>query len=94
MTSVTVEEFADDVMRYLSSVRQGEIVVVTEAGRPIARLVRDSDEASTSDDSKCLDDLAARGLLRRATADRRKTIPPPPKVGGKPLSEIVIEDRR
>ena len=94
MTSVTVKEFAGEVMRYLNSVRQGEEIVVTEAGHPIARLIRDSQDESASDDSKCLDDLAARGLLRRATADRRKNVPPQPKVGGKPLSEIVIEDRR
>lgn len=91
MISVAVNDLKENLSRYLSLVRHGEEVVVMEQGHPIARLVGEAEESAGR---KGLDELAAKGLLRPAKKGRRRDIPLPPKVGGKPLSEMVIEDRR
>lgn len=92
MTSVGIRKFMANVRRYLESVEAGEEVMVTRNGRPVVRLVKESGGKSPA--RKRLEELAAKGLVRLPTRERRKKISRPPKVGGKPLSEMVIEDRR
>lgn len=89
MTSVRLQELKNNLSRYLASVRNGEVVVVTEHGRPIARI----EPVNGSTGRKPLEELAAKGLIRLPTRPRDTDVPAPLKVGGKPLSEMVIEDR-
>ncbi|MCK4275177.1 MAG: type II toxin-antitoxin system prevent-host-death family antitoxin [Phycisphaerae bacterium] len=91
MTSVGIREFMANVRRYLKSVEAGQEVMVTRNGRPIARLVKES--GGKSPGRKRLEELAAKGLVTMPERERRKDVPPPLKVPGKPLSQIVIEDR-
>ena len=92
MTSVGIRELKNNLSRYLARVKRGQEVVVTERGKPIARLVKEPPEKSAA--RKGLDELVAKGLLRPARKRRRRNIPSPLKVGGKPVSEMIIEDRR
>jgi prevent-host-death family protein len=88
MTTIAVEEFQDHVKRYLDAVQGGEDVVLTEGGKPVARIVK---EPPAVPDRRWRDEAIARGELRPA---RGKMGPAhPQKLPGKPLSEIIIEDR-
>ena len=91
MTSVGIRELKNNLSRYLARVKRGQEVVVTERGKPIARLVKEPPEKSAA--RKGLEELAAKGLVTMPERERRKDVPPPLKVAGKPLSQIVIEDR-
>lgn len=92
MISVGVRELKNNLSRFLRSVKAGEEVVITDRGKPVARIVRERRERPDSVE-EALQCMEAEGLITRATKPLRKNIPMPPKVPGKPLSEIVIEDR-
>ena len=91
MTSVGIRELKNSLSRYLAAVKNGEEVVVTDRGQPVARIVKEP--AGASEGRGWLAPLIAKGLVRPAARRRRKAGPPPLKLPGKPLSEIVIEDR-
>ena len=64
MRTTTVSQFRMSLSAYLRQVKAGEEVVVTEHGRPIARLVPLTGPAAIPDH---LRDLEAQGLLKRGT---------------------------
>jgi prevent-host-death family protein len=76
---------------YLERVRNGETLILTDRGRPVAELKpitrsRDPIEAR-------MDEMAALGLITRAT--RKKLTPFKPIKGVKgSLSSAIIEDRK
>jgi len=92
MLSVGVRELKNNLSRFLRSVKSGEEVVVTDHGKPVARIVQERPEKPHSVE-EAMQRMEAEGLITRAKKPLRKNIPIPPKVPGKPLSEIVIEDR-
>ena len=79
--------------QYLRRTKQGEEVVVTERGKPIALLRPIESKRRAMSREARLAALAAQGL---ATLPLRK----PPrrirviKVSGRPLSQVILEDRR
>jgi prevent-host-death family protein len=81
---VGVRELRDHLSRYLDRVRDGEEVVVTERGRPIARITPLSSTGR-------LDRLIAEGVVTPARSSRR--LAPPVTVAG-PVSDLVGEQRR
>ena len=91
MISVGVRDLKNNLSRFLRSVKAGEEVVVTDHGKPVARIVQERPEADSVDEA--MRRMEAEGLITRARKPLRKNIPMPPKAPGKPLSEIVIEDR-
>ena len=60
-TPVGVRELRDHLSAYLERVKAGEIITVTEHGRPIARLVADEPRSAR------LLELAAQGRVTLAT---------------------------
>lgn len=64
-TSVGVRELRDHLSAYLERVKAGEVVTVTEHGRPIATLARRGP-------SQRLLELAAQGRVTLATKPRRR----------------------
>ena len=74
---------------YLRQVQEGETIVVTEHGRPVAEL-RPFTTAGSEEEAR-LDELAALGLLSRggdALADWE-----PLAVAGPGLAQAILEDR-
>lgn len=84
---VGIRELRTHLSRYVQRVKDGEEIVVTEHGRPVARIVPMNGERKR-------DRLIREGVL--IPARRPKTLRPDPiKVEGDVrLSEIVIEQRR
>jgi prevent-host-death family protein len=91
MTTVGIRELRNNLSRYLAAVRKGEEVLVTDRGKPVARIVKEP--SAKSPDREALRRLAARGLVRLPTRERTRDVPLPLELPGKPLSEIIIEDR-
>jgi len=84
---VGVRELRQNLSVYLRRVEAGETLDVTEHGRPVARLGPIREPALTG-----LARLEAEGHIRPATRDRR-SLPLPPRIPGRPLSEILQEMR-
>jgi prevent-host-death family protein len=84
---VGVRELKNQLSRYLGRVQDGEEVIVTERGRPIARL------SPIDHSTDRLADLVASGAVRppRSTTRRR---PPRRITPAEPVSDLVADQRR
>jgi prevent-host-death family protein len=84
---VGVRELRQNLSVYLDRVKAGETLEVTEHGHPVARLGPQPPEHVS-----ILDRMIAEG---RATPARGslKDLGPPPRIPGRPLSEILQEMR-
>lgn len=93
MESVSISDLKMSLSSYLVKVRAGTEVLVTDRGRPVARLV--PYHASASDPDR-MAALVAEGVLRPA----RQPVPaefyecPPPTVGsGTSLLQALLDER-
>ena len=83
---VGIRELRADLSRYLKRVREGEEIVVTDRGTPIARI-------SPTDGRSKLDELIAAGVVTPAPNRGPRTIPKPIKIRGG-ISDLLDEQRR
>jgi prevent-host-death family protein len=93
MSTVGIKELKNCLTQYLRRTKQGEEVIVTERGNPIALIqpIKSADKAVSLDAR--LARLAAQGLIRLPTRKplRRVRLV---RVSGKPISKAIVEDRR
>lgn len=93
ISAVGIKELKNRFTQYLRRIKQGEEVIVTERGKPIA-LIRpiQSAERPANLDAR-LARLAAQGFVTLPTRKplRRVRLV---EVAGGPISESVLEDRR
>jgi prevent-host-death family protein len=92
MLATGITALKTDLRKYLARVKKGEVVVVTDHGTPIARLV--PAESRRDSVERQLRTLAQTGAVVLPCRALSRTTRKPPALKGKPLSEIVIEDRR
>lgn len=85
-TTVGVRELKTHLSRYLGLVRDGDEIVVTDHGQPVARLV------GLDAPAQRLADLVARGIAHPPKAGRR-ALPMRVKAAGS-VSDLVAEQRR
>jgi prevent-host-death family protein len=91
MKKVGSREFKNRQGYYLRRVRKGETLLVTDRGRPVARVSPVSEwEAMTLEEK--LAELERQGHIRRGKGGPFPPFEPLP-LRGKPLSEMIIEDR-
>jgi prevent-host-death family protein len=97
MQEVSTKDLKDQLSEWVRRVEsQGERVVITRSGRPVAALVPLSD-LPARDGNTILADLAAAGVIRLPRGPRSPDAfsgPRVPSRGGKLASEMIIEDRR
>jgi len=93
VASVGIRELKNRLTYYLRLTKQGEEVVVTERGRPIAVIQPiQSAEQAVSLETR-LARLAARGLVTlpsRKPLERVREV----KVSDPPVSRVILKDRR
>ena len=89
-TTAGVRKVRDRFTHYLARVRAGETVVITDRGKPVA-ILKPATAGTTWEERKA--QMAAEGLLILATRRKSRTWKPIQIPPGKPLSEIIIEDR-
>lgn len=87
-TDIGVRDLKNQLSRYLKDVKQGRSITVTERGKAIAVLV-----PAGRPDIRAVQELVARGV-GSWKGGKPKGIPRPVVIKGKPVSEIVIEERR
>ena len=90
MTTVGVRELKNRLGRYLRQVREGETILVTERGRPVAELR--PLPAAAVDLAARLQELAAEGVVRLPSRPKPRRIRRL-TLAGAPLSQSLVEDR-
>lgn len=85
-TTVGIRELKNNLSRYVDEARAGHDVVITDRGRPVARL------APLSPVEAHLHDLLASGVVTPPTG-RRRPLPAPMETAGT-VSDLVAQQRR
>lgn len=94
MQTVGVRELKNRLTHYLGEIKNGENVVVTDRGNPVAIMHRlDKIEKDAGLDER-LAVLAAQGHLHLPSATGPGAAFTPVPLDGEPLSESLIRDRR
>ncbi|MBW1903506.1 MAG: type II toxin-antitoxin system prevent-host-death family antitoxin [Deltaproteobacteria bacterium] len=92
MISAGIKDVKNNLSRLLNQVKAGEEIMITDRGRPVARIVKENQGDKSI--YAALGPLVQRGLIalpsRSILKDRISAV----EVPGKPVSEMVIEDRR
>ena len=92
MKTVGSRELKNRLGRYLKMVGKGETLIVTDRGKPVARILPPGPrEGEARDLEGILRQLEAEGHLRRGTGRFRRF--KPVRIKGKPLSRMILEDR-
>jgi prevent-host-death family protein len=92
MKTVGSRELKNRLGRYLGMVGKGETIIVTDRGKPVARLSpAEPDSLKTNNADDFLRHMEAEGHLRRGTRPFRRV--KPIKLKGKPMSQMILEDR-
>lgn len=86
LASVGVRELRQEASKILNRVKNGEIIIITEWGHPVARLV--------PAEPLSLEELEAAGLVTLSKTPWNPNRPLLEYKGSKPLSEELIEERR
>lgn len=92
MITAGVRQVKNNLSRYLGSVKRGQTILITERGRAIARLVGESSRRSTYREK--LAPLVAQGVIELPIRPIKRKKSLPVEVSGRPLSSLIIEDRR
>ncbi|HMJ76242.1 MAG TPA: type II toxin-antitoxin system prevent-host-death family antitoxin [Iamia sp.] len=83
---VGIRDLRNNLSRYLDEVREGAEIVVTDRGKPVARLTGLDERRSR------LQDLIDQGL---ATPPKNPAAPLPVPISGTgPISDLIAEQRR
>ena len=92
MISAGINEVKNNLSQLLARVKAGEEILITDRGRPVARIVKEN----RGDRSICaaLGPLIQKGLIALPNLHILKDRNPPLKVSGKLVSEMVVVDRR
>jgi prevent-host-death family protein len=92
MKTVGSRELKNRLGRYLRLVANGETLIVTDRGKPLVRMLpMESNESEDKTLEEILKQMEADGHLRLGTRPFKKF--KPIRLKGKPLSQIIIEDR-
>jgi prevent-host-death family protein len=92
MISAGIKELKNNLSRFISLVKGGEDVLITERGRIVARIIRE--DRTHISMRKALSPLAEKGMVALPSQSIEKEVADPIEVPGKLTSEIIIEDRR
>ena len=93
MEKVGSREFKNRLGRYLRAVRKGQTLLITDRGKPVARVSPlDQNGDSELTFGELLKKLEAEGKIRlpKRPLGRFRAVPS----RGKPASQMIIEDRR
>lgn len=93
MSTVGIKELKNKLTQYLRRAKQGEEIVVTERGRPIAVIQPIGAEVPVTTLEARLARLAAQGRLTLPTAKPLREVRLA-RVKGTPLSRVILEERR
>jgi prevent-host-death family protein len=86
-SEVGIRELKNSLSKYIERVRNGEEVIVTDRGRPVARL------SALNEVDDRLTELVAAGIVRAPVSRQRHK--PESRIAAKaPVSDLVADQRR
>lgn len=89
---VGIKEAKNNLSRYLKCVKAGEEIIITERGKPIARIV--GENCAIPSLYSTLAPLVQKGLVQMPSRNVRGLSANPVSAPGKSASDMVLEDRR
>ncbi len=92
MKTAGIKELKNQLSSYLTLVKKGEEVLITDRGKPIARIVSENTQKTSL--RRALQPLIMEGLVNLPTDRIDRDIPSPVELPGKQVSEMISEDRR
>jgi antitoxin (DNA-binding transcriptional repressor) of toxin-antitoxin stability system len=92
MINAGVKEIKNNLSRYLLQVKAGQEVVITERGKPVARIIKET--KGNKSIRTALSSLIENGTVVLPSSNLNKDHLTTKEVAGKLVSEMVIEDRR
>jgi prevent-host-death family protein len=92
MIQAGIKELKNNLSRFLAQVKAGEEIVITERGKPVARVIKEKSNQLYI--RAALAQSIERGLVLMPNRTLKKYDLICHEVGGKPVSEMVVEDRR
>jgi len=93
MSTVGIKELKNRLTQYIRRTKQGEEIVVTERGKPVAVLTPIGAASRVETLEAKLARLAARGVVTLPMGKPAKRVRRI-EVSGRPVSETVVQDRR
>ncbi len=94
MHYVGVRELKNRLTYYLKLTREGDNIIVTDRGKPMAILHNVTAMEETAGVEERLVSLAGKGLVRLPRPKSRLSAERPRKAKGKAVSTLIVEDRR
>ncbi len=92
MIHAGIREVKNNLSQFLARVKAGEEILITKRGKPVARIVKENPGYNSI--RTALEPLIQRGLVTLPNRSIFKEHILAVEVPGKPVSEMVIEDRR
>ena len=94
METVGIKELKNKLIYYIKLTKEGSKIIVTDRGSPIAIIQSIDRMRNKMGMEERLASLAKKGMLRLPI--KKGKLPPfkSVKVAGKPVSEIIMEERR
>lgn len=90
-TSVGIRDAKIHLSRYLKLVQKGEVVVITDHGRPVGKIVPLSSRDLSIEER--IERLVQQGLMEPLSGERLTSIPPPIPVPKGIVQKMLQEDR-
>ncbi len=87
-----IKEVKNNLSRLLARVKAGEEILITERGRPVARILGEPRSARAI--REALAPLVESGLITLPSRSLGRDELSPVELPGRPVSEMVLEDRR
>lgn len=93
MRRATLTEAKNGLSALIDQVKAGQTIIITDRGVPVARLEPAS--SAEGDDEGRLARLERAGIIKRGRGDPRWILdrPPTPTTDGRPISDLIIEER-
>ncbi|TGK88534.1 type II toxin-antitoxin system prevent-host-death family antitoxin [Leptospira bourretii] len=92
MIYVGVRDLKAKLSEYLDKARLGDEVIVTDHGKPIARLIKEPIKQKSTIEKMYL--LAEKGMIQLPSKDKQSKVTPPLKTKSKiTASDILMNDR-
>jgi len=92
MSAVSVRELKNHLSEHLRRARDGQRILVTDRGRPIAEITPLRAESLTLDER--LARLEEEGEITLPQGRKARSLVRATRVRGRPVSETLLEDRR
>jgi prevent-host-death family protein len=92
MRTAGIKDIKNNLSRYLVEVKSGEEILITDRGKPIARIIKEHDKINVI--RQALAPLIERNMISMPIQPISRQAPARIETAGKSTSDMVAEDRR